>query len=81
MMYAVVYQHQYGVDVVVADDEQSAYEHAESIVRGWRRDFNVPEGMSDGDALQDWCELTQGRESIEVVSAFHVDDLKDSREE
>jgi hypothetical protein len=81
MMYAVVYQHQHGVDVAVADDEQSAYEHAESIVREWRSDFDVPEEMSDGDALQDWHEITQGIESIEVVTAFHVDDLKDCRED
>ena len=77
MMYAIVYQHQYGVDVAVADDEASAYEQAKKLVREWRDDFNVPEEMSDGDALQNWCELTHGRESIEVVTAFHVDDFKE----
>ena len=80
MMYAIVYQHQYGVDVSVADDEESAYKQAEKLVRAWRDDFNVPEELTDGDALQDWCELTHGRESIEVVTAWHVDDLKDEED-
>jgi hypothetical protein len=77
MMYAIVYQHQYGVDVAIADDEESAYKQAEKLVRAWRDDFNVPEEMSDGDALQNWYELTAAREFIEVTPAFHVDDFKE----
>lgn len=79
-MYAIVYSHRHGIDVTVADDEASAFEFAEGIVGCWRDDFNVDPQLSNGDALQDWCEITGGTESIEVVSAWHVDDLKDEEE-
>jgi len=79
-MYAIVYSHRYGIDVNVADDEASAYKFAEEIVEQWRDDYRVDPELSNGDALQDWCEITGGTESIEVVSAWHVDDLKDEED-
>ena len=80
MMYAIVYTHKFGMDVNVADDEASAFEFAEGIVGEWRDDFNVDPELSNGDALQDWIEITNGTECIDVLPVWHIKDFKPEEE-
>lgn len=75
-MYAIVYSHRFGIDVNVADDEATAFEFAEKIVEEWRNEFKVDPELSTGDALQNWCEISGGTESIEVVKTWNVKDYK-----
>jgi hypothetical protein len=80
-MYAIIYTHKYGTDVSIADTEEEAFQFAEEIVAYWRDDFKVDPDLSDGDALQDWVELTGGTESIDVQFVWHVKDCKREEEE
>lgn len=75
-MYAIIYTHKYGINVTIADTEEDAFKFAEEIVAEWRDDFKVDPEFSNGDALQQWVELTDGRESIDVQYAWHVKDIK-----
>jgi hypothetical protein len=73
MLYVVVYNHQYGVDVTaLARTEELANREAEKIVQDWRDDFNIDPELSDAEARKDWMELTGGRESIEVLVAPEI---------
>lgn len=73
MLYVVVYNHQYGVDVTaLARTEELANREAEKIVKDWRDDFNIDPELSDAEARKDWLELTGGRESIEVLVAPEI---------
>lgn len=76
-MYAIIYNHKYGTDVTVADTEEEAFEFAEEIVAQWRGDFRVDPDLSNGDALQNWVEITGGTECIDVQQTWNVKDFKE----
>jgi hypothetical protein len=75
--WVVVYQHKFGTDVFIAEDEEVAHEQALSLVRTYREDFNADPEDDEDDLLRDWCEVTGGQEFIDVVSAAKLERVLD----
>ena len=62
----IIYTHKHGADVTVYATEAAAEEAALGIVKEYRNDFDVPEDVTDEEALERWQELTECAESIET---------------
>ena len=63
-VYLVSFEHRHGTDNVVAATEELAVKALLDWVREWREEFEVPETISDEQALENWGEHTWYTESI-----------------
>ena len=77
-VWAVVYQHKFGTDVFVADDEEVAHEQALTLVRTYRDDFKADPSDHEDDLLRDWGEVTGGQEFIDVAPCCQLERVLDT---
>ena len=63
-VWVVEYDHKHGVDITVYSSEKAAQQCMEEIVENWRDDFNVPEDVSNADAIEKWADYSGGTEYL-----------------
>ncbi len=63
------YTHKHGDDISVHASAEAAQGAANALVSEYRAEFEVPADLSNQDASEDWYELTNGRENLEITSA------------
>ena len=63
-VYLVTYEHRHGTDHTVVATQSLAEAAMLEWVREWRADFQIPEDITDEQALQDWYDLTGGTECL-----------------
>ncbi len=63
------YTHKHGDDISVFTNADAAQGAAYAIVCEYRTEFEVPAALSNQDASEDWYELTNGREDLEITRA------------
>jgi len=63
-VYLVSFEHRHGTDNVITATEELAVKSLLEWVREWREEFEVPETVTDEQALEGWGEYTGYTESI-----------------
>jgi hypothetical protein len=63
-VYLVSFEHRHGTDNVVTATEELAVKALLDWVREWREEFEVPEAVTDEQAMANWGEHTGHTESI-----------------
>ena len=63
-VYLVTYEHKHGTDHTVVATQALAEAAMLEWVREWRAVFQIPEDITDEQALQDWFDLTGCTECV-----------------
>ncbi len=63
-IYLVTYEHRHGTDHTVVTTQDLAQTAMLEWVREWRAEFEIPEDVTDKQALENWYELTDCTEHL-----------------